>query len=369
MRDIVMVNLKTGRYTIHIKDGLLAEAGRLIKDKGLSGKALLITDGGVPDSIIKSVKISLHKNGILPFVYKVRQGERSKTLKAVLKIYEFLTEKKFERFCPIVATGGGMVGDLAGFVSATYKRGMPFVQIPTTLLAQIDASIGGKVAVNYGRYKNIIGAFYQPVLVVIDPDVLKTLPYSEFVNGMFEVIKYGVIQDAKLFYFVKNNFDNVSRLINCVVNRCCRIKVKIVQQDERDFGRRMLLNFGHTVGHAIESLSNYRLSHGEVIGVGMVVETLIARRLGLASKHVYKQIKEVVFKCFEKMGTHIKMVCRILAKTEQILKYIEADKKTKGGRNRFALCCKIGKAVIKEGVSDRVIVEAIRDFRQDLANT
>jgi 3-dehydroquinate synthase len=253
--------------------------------------------------------------------------------------------------------GGGVVGDIAGFVAATYKRGVPLVHIPTTLLAQVDSSIGGKVALNHGRLKNIIGTFYHPEFVVSDTTTLGTLPAKEIRNGLAEVIKYAVIRDKSLFVYLEKNLGNISQdteFFEKIVFRCAKIKARIVKKDEKDWGLRNILNYGHTIGHAIEASSEFDIPHGEAVALGMVVEATVSNRLGMLAWKELTRIKRLI----EKAGLPLSLAS---LDTEKIIEAMKNDKKVAGGKVRFILPDAIGKVVIKDDVSLSLVREILQD--------
>ena len=255
------VELGTGAHDVNVGPGLLAQLGQLARGAGLApGRAALVTDSNVAPLYAAAVGDALRTAGFRPLLIEVPAGESSKALAALAGLYDRLTEAERDRTSPIFALGGGVIGDLTGFAAATFMRGIPFVQVPTTLLAMVDSSVGGKTGVNHPMGKNMIGAFYQPKKVLMDLDVLKTLPKEEFVSGMAEVIKYGVIRDAAFFDYLEKNRENILSLesdaLTHIIKRSCEIKAEVVRKDEREGGLRAILNFGHTVGHAIETAEN-----------------------------------------------------------------------------------------------------------------
>lgn len=281
--------VETGRgpdltYPIHIQAGLLGQTGSLLKAAGFAARALLVTNPTVAEWHLDPALKSLKAAGIRVSVELVPDGEIYKTLQWAQHLYDAALKAGLDRQSPVLALGGGVIGDLAGFVAATYQRGVPLVQIPTTLLAQTDSSVGGKVAVNHPAGKNMIGSFYQPVLVIVDPDTLRTLPARELIAGMAEVIKYGVILDRDFFGYLETYLPQALGLepavIPRVIGQCCRLKAMIVGRDEREHGVRMLLNLGHTLGHALESITNYETyRHGEAVAIGMAAAGCLAEEL------------------------------------------------------------------------------------------
>ncbi len=267
-------------YAVLIQDGLLARAGEECAAVIRGNKLLLLTDETVAALYEQTVCKALESAGFSVLTYRISAGESSKSVDNYLKIIAFLAENGFTRSDALVALGGGVVGDLGGFCAASYLRGIGFVQIPTTLLACVDSSVGGKTAVNLPQGKNLLGAFYQPWLVLCDPTTLSTLSPSVYADGMAEVIKYGMLSDADLFeQLEKETLDNSE-----IIARCVTIKRDIVQQDERDSGVRGLLNFGHTVGHAVEKCSDFEISHGSAIAIGMSTITRAVAEAALANR-------------------------------------------------------------------------------------
>jgi 3-dehydroquinate synthase len=286
-------------------------------------------------------------------------GERFKNLRSAEALYTFLIEQKVERSDVILALGGGVVGDLAGFVAATYLRGIRFMQIPTTLIAQIDSSVGGKTGVNHRLGKNLIGAFHQPSLVLIDPLTLLTLPPREIQAGLQEALKYGVIKDQKLFRFIVKNLAALksrdSQTFERLIVRSCEIKARVVEQDEREGGLRRILNFAHTVGHALEAVTHYRrFLHGEAVGQGMRAASRIAERAGLLDATERQAIDEAVLGVGQLPPTNTLAL-------DDIMKAIQRDKKAEAGRIAFVLPVCIGRVVIKSDLPLPLIQSAIKE--------
>jgi 3-dehydroquinate synthase len=269
------VNLGARSYPIHIGSGILARAGELLNQVGLSGKVAIITNPIVAQFYLEPIQAALSKAGFIAVPILLPDGEEHKNFTSLQTIYDCLIAERFERKSCVLALGGGVVGDLAGFAAATYLRGVPYAQVPTTLLAHVDSSVGGKTGVNHADGKNLIGAFYQPKLVLIDIATLKTLPRRELGAGLAEVIKYGVIEDAALFCLLEERIDKLveldSDLLIQTIATSCAIKARVVEADEREDDYRAVLNFGHTIGHALEAVTGYtEFLHGEAVGVGMV---------------------------------------------------------------------------------------------------
>lgn len=279
------VNLGNRTYPIFIENHGFKNAAKEIVRQSDASSYIIISDENVAALYYEKLKSALEQGDARCVLYKIAPGEASKSLTTAEQIYNWLLANRIYRDAVIVALGGGVVGDLAGFVAATYLRGVRWVQIPTTLMAQVDSSVGGKVGVNHPLAKNSIGAFYQPQLVWIDPMTMKTLPRREILNGMAEVVKYGLILDAELFEFLEINFDKIASLadaefFNHVIQTCCRLKAMVVEQDERESDYRRILNFGHTIGHALENATDYRFfKHGEAIAWGMLAAAAMSQQM------------------------------------------------------------------------------------------
>jgi 3-dehydroquinate synthase len=288
----VQVPLGNRTYTIVVDQELLPTLGERCQNLGLVGRCAVITDRNVAKHYAKAAIASLEHAGFKPVVVTIPAGEKAKALGTVEKCYDELAAHRLERKSFVLALGGGVVGDLAGFVAATYLRGVPFLQVPTTLLAQVDSSVGGKVGVNLKAGKNLVGAFYQPRHVLCDLTTLDTLPNREFRAGLAEVIKYGIIYDAHLFERLERKMDRVLKrepnLLAELVARSCEIKAEVVGQDETESGLRAILNFGHTIGHALEAISRYgKYLHGEAISIGQVAAAMISAKVrGMPAKDV-----------------------------------------------------------------------------------
>ena len=339
----VKVPLGNRSYRILIGERLLERLGTECAKLELGSGCAVITDRNVAPQFGKEALRSLTAAGFEPFLITVPAGETAKSLKTVQYCNDQLAAHRLERKSFIVALGGGVVGDLAGFVAATYLRGIAFVQVPTTLLAQVDSSVGGKVGVNLTAGKNLVGAFYQPRLVLCDLKTLHTLPEREFRAGLAEVIKYGIIYDASFFKRLESDLHNLLKrdpnILADVVARCCEIKAEVVGQDETEIGLRAILNFGHTIGHGLEAISGYgKYLHGEAISIGQVAAArLSAILLGLAGRDV-----ERIVALFEKAGlptnVHLKP-----AQMERLFNAMRLDKKVSAGELKFVLARRIGR--------------------------
>ncbi len=332
-------------YPIYIERGILDEVGPGLGRLGLKGRCALVTNPLVRSICGERVIKSLEGAGFDVLTVEVKDGEQYKILAEASMIYDRLIEEKLERSTPIVALGGGVIGDITGFVAATYLRGVPYVQVPTTLLAQVDSSVGGKTGVNHPRGKNLIGAFYQPRAVFIDPDVLKTLDKSELRAGLAEVVKYGVIWDEGFFRFLEENTQGLSAVEDALVRaieRSCEIKAHVVKEDETEKGLRSILNFGHTFAHAIEAVTGYtRYKHGEAVSMGMVLAASFSARLGVCEETVADRIENLL----KTLGLPVEAP---ELRYEAILGAMLVDKKVLSGRMRFVLAKKIGDVVLRD---------------------
>ncbi|MFC1909741.1 3-dehydroquinate synthase [Chloroflexota bacterium] len=343
-------------YDIIIGAGLLRQAGRLLKEAGLSGKAVIVTDSIVGDIYGNTLRDSLTANGFEANVLTIPAGEEQKSLDTAGKLYHQLGELHTERGTPVLALGGGVIGDLAGFVAATYMRGVPLVQVPTTLLAQVDSSIGGKVAINHGYLKNNIGGFYQPLMVISDVDTLRSLPTRQISEGLAETIKYGIISDIKLFQFLEQQIAQVRSLEGSVLEealyRSAEIKAGVVEKDERDTGLRNILNYGHTAGHGIESASDFRIGHGEAVAIGMIAAARISNSMGILDKEASKRMEELIRQAG--LPTRIPSL-----KIDNILQSMKHDKKIQSGKFKFILARAIGEVYITDEVSPQLVEEVL----------
>ncbi|HXB60054.1 MAG TPA: 3-dehydroquinate synthase [Candidatus Acidoferrales bacterium] len=339
----VPVQLGNRSYEIKIGPDLLQNLGQECARLKLGDRCAIITDKNAGKFFARTIFDSLVRAGFSPLLITLAAGETTKSLRTVEECYNQLAAHRLERKSFIIALGGGVVGDLAGFVAATYLRGVPFVQLPTTLLAQVDSSVGGKTGVNLRAGKNLVGAFYQPRLVLCDLVTLKTLPEREFRAGLAEVIKYGIIYDANLFTRLERDLGRIlkrdEKVLAPIIARCCEIKAEVVSADETESGLRAILNFGHTIGHAIENSAGYgRFLHGEAISIGQVAEARLSQKiLGLAECDV-RQI--------EALFTRYGLPTQTKLSSSQRRKFFEAmrlDKKARDGEVRFVLARKIGK--------------------------
>jgi len=348
----VKVALGGKSYQIYIGSGMLAQTGPLLKGQGFSGKLVIITDPTVNKLYGEALNQRLTEDGFSVNTLLVPEGEEQKSLGAAGRLYHELTNCYAERNTPILALGGGVIGDLAGFVAATYLRGVPLVQIPTTLLAQVDSSIGGKVAIDHGQLKNMIGAFYQPRLVIADTSTLKTLPAEELAKGLAEVIKSAAIGDERFFVFLEGNLDKIKSrdegALEESVFQSIKIKVDVVEKDEMDLGLRNILNYGHTIGHAVESVSDFRIGHGQAVAIGMVMAAKISSQMGILNGNEVARLKKVI----EKAGLPTEMPD---LKPEEIIQAMKHDKKVRENKVRFVLLKSIGDVFVSDEVSQALV--------------
>lgn len=335
------VDLKDRSYQIIIEKGLINRVSEEISRVYKGKKIFIITDDNVNKYYGGKISEELKKNGFEVNLLSLKPGEETKNFNTLPIVYDELLDFNLTRSDLIIALGGGVIGDLAGFVASTYLRGIDFVQIPTSLLAQVDSSVGGKVAVDLDRGKNLVGSFYHPKCVLIDPEVLNTLDNRFFIDGMAEVIKYGCIKDKQFFDYLEK-MENKKQLINnmeLVIHKCCDIKRQVVENDEKDRGERMLLNFGHTLGHAIEQYYNYtKYSHGEGVAIGMYVISKISEEKGLTKKGTSQRIKDILVK--------YNLPYELDVNIEETLEAINLDKKKLGNDLNVIILKEIGNSEI-----------------------
>ena len=355
------VEASSGSYPVLVGWGLLPRLGELLSRGGISGPVYLITDDRVFDSHGRVAQVALHQGGIAADTFILPAGEQSKSLDMAQRLYEWLSERRARRGHTLVAMGGGVVGDLTGFVAATYNRGMGFVQVPTSLAAMVDASIGGKTAVNLPSGKNLVGAFHQPRLVVADVAALRTLPKRAIMEGWAEAIKHGLILDSALFDDFERHADAVLALeaeaTTGIIRRSVAIKASVVSEDERETtGYRNLLNYGHTIGHGLEAATEYgRLLHGEAVAVGMMGAARIGQRLGLTPPETVER-QEALLRRFD-----LPLRCPE-ADLERVSDAMALDKKAEGKALRWVLLEGIGHAVVSSDVPDTLVQEVLRDL-------
>lgn len=352
----IRVNLKKTEdksYSIIIEDGVLKRIPELIKEASLGHKFAIITDSNVETLYAGDLAQEFKKNDLENKTISFPAGEQNKSRDIKAWIEDQMLENKFGRDSVVIALGGGVVGDIAGYVAASYTRGLPYVQIPTTLVACVDSSIGGKTAVDTPHGKNLIGAFHQPWAVFIDVNTLLTLSDKEIREGLAEVIKYGVISDGALFSYLEENLDLIfsynKEALTHIIKRGCEIKAEVVEKDERESNLRKILNFGHTIGHAVENLSNYKISHGEAISIGMVAEGKLAVEMDLWTESDLNKL----IKLINKAGLPTKVPDYM--KTEQIIDSMKLDKKSRSGQIEMVLPNKIGDmAQVEDGYGIKI---------------
>jgi 3-dehydroquinate synthase len=343
--QIVPVILGERSYDIVLQPGILTTVGDRLHTLTTSPKIGVVTDRHVAHHYLKATIRSLRKAGYDPTPIILPPGEQTKTLSTIAKILDVLARHKFERQSLLLALGGGVIGDVTGFAAAIYQRGIPFVQVPTTLVAQVDSSVGGKTGVDHRLGKNLIGAFYQPRAVLIDPHTLRTLPFREWIAGLAEVIKYGIIADQEFFAYLEQEISALLKLkeepVIHTITRSCEIKARVVAADERESDRRRILNYGHTIGHALESLAGYHgLIHGEAVGIGLVQEADVACYMGLCGRDVVERIRSLV----QRAGLS-EQVPR--ASFTSLWGAMQHDKKVIGGRVIGVWPVRIGEVIIR----------------------
>ncbi|MBP7963322.1 MAG: 3-dehydroquinate synthase [Caldilineaceae bacterium] len=346
----IPVSTPTGANPIHIGDGLLAHVGGLLRESGVRpGSAAIVSNPDVAQIYAGVVAQSLSAAGFDPRICTVPEGEAHKTLASIASLYDQFLDAGLDRHSPIIALGGGVVGDMAGFAAASYLRGVPFVQIPTTLLSMVDASVGGKTGVDLPQGKNLVGAFKQPEVVIIDPAVLETLPAAEFRSGMAEVIKHGILADPALFAALEG--DGPADLASMIAD-AVRVKVAVVQEDPFERGRRATLNLGHTFGHAIELVSQFRVRHGEGVGLGLVASAHMAAALGLCDGALAQRITALV----ERIGLPIHVSGYDV---DEVYAAMAHDKKRVGKNVRFIVPRSIGDVILIDHPGEDVVKKAL----------
>ena len=346
-------------YPIYFEEGFdrLEDA---IRAEGLEGRNLcIVTDTHVEPLYAEEVKRVLTRVAAKVSVFVFEAGEKNKNLNTVQQLYKALIENQLDRKSLVVALGGGVVGDLSGFGAATYLRGIDFIQIPTTLLSQVDSSVGGKTGVDFDQYKNMVGAFHQPRLVYMNMNTLRTLPPVEFACGMGEVLKTGLICDADFYEYVLAEHKEIRELdtkaLARMIRRCCEIKAGVVERDPKEKGERALLNLGHTIGHAVEKLKDFKLLHGQCVAIGLVAAAYISYQRGLLTEDEYNKIKEGCL--LYELPIHVDGLeeTAVLAATRK-------DKKMEQGQVKFVLMKGIGGSFIDHTVSDEEMLAGIREI-------
>lgn len=355
--DIVRVELGPDSYDIVIGSKALDCLPEFAAQRKYSRNALIVTDTNVGPLYGEKVKSLLAEAGIRAAVAAIPAGEASKSLAVAEEVFTRAIEGGLDRHSPVIALGGGVVGDLGGFIAAAYMRGVPFIQIPTSLLADVDSSVGGKVAVNHRLGKNLIGAFYQPEGVFIDLDCLKTLPPREISTGLGEILKYGIISDRELFAYLENNFRAIKALdleaVRHLIIRSCQIKAEVVSRDEKEGGLRRILNYGHTMAHAVEQEAGYgRYNHGEAVAIGMVCAAHIGAALKLSDEGLPERIEELC----RRLGLPTRAEnCSV----DKLYAAIFHDKKTVNGAVNWVLAPRPGETVITGDVPEEIVKAAM----------
>jgi len=378
-KDIAcVVESATQSYPVFVGYGLLDKLGDKMRQAALSGTATIISDENVFSFYGRKVEGVLKNAGFTVNHFVVPPGEETKSMESAIKIYDFLVEHRAERDDIIVALGGGMVGDLAGFVAATFLRGVPWVQVPTSLAAMVDASIGGKVGVNHPEGKNLIGAFYQPNVVLSDPQTLATLPRREVTSGWAEVIKHGLILDREFLEFLETNVDGVKKLdgqlLTAAIGRSAAIKARVVSWDEKEReGKRTILNYGHTIGHGLEAATGYRrFLHGEAVAIGMMGAAELSERLGLLSSTVVQRQEALLQKFDLPTSLQAEATNRRRGRKRSDFKLsiaavtgaMKLDKKVRGKAIRWVLLQDIGKAVVRNDVPQQDVVAVLQEVME-----
>jgi len=358
-RRTVTVNLAPRPYDIHVQPGLLHDVGSIIARLSPSKKVCFVTDTTIGPQYAAPLSASLLNAGLKPIMAVLPTGEDHKTLASLLPVYEQFLAAKIERGTPIIALGGGVVGDMTGFLAATILRGVPFIQVPTTLLAMVDASVGGKTGVNAPAGKNLIGAFHQPVAVLIDPNVLRSLPPKELHGGLAECIKHEIIRDADGFTSLEHNIGKAMALdidfLSALIAHNVAIKARVVEADPFERGERAHLNFGHTFGHAIETVSKYEYSHGECVALGMTAASHLAQSLNMIDATAQSRIESLIKSAGLPTGG-------LTLNVEAIVNAMAFDKKVEGGKIRLILPTKIGAVTIRDDVPIDLVRQAVESL-------
>jgi 3-dehydroquinate synthase len=353
----VQVGLGDRAYPILIENGLMGSIGQDIQERGIAKRFVVVADSTVTKLYGDAVLASLGQAGFSAELITFPAGEASKTLATVANLASRLAQAGLDRKDGLIALGGGVTGDLTGFLASSYMRGIAFVQIPTTLLAQVDSSVGGKTGVDIPEGKNLVGAFYQPRAVYIDSLVLHTLPKAELLNGIAEVIKYGVIYDHDFFTFLEKERSAILALdlpvLEKVIETCCAIKAKVVAADEREADLRRILNFGHTIGHAVEADSGYQLAHGSAVAIGMVAASRLAVAKGMFPAVDADRLKNLIH------AFGLPTSIPATANRDRLKGYLLTDKKTVAGRPFFVLPTAIGRVEITADVDEALIDQVL----------
>lgn len=348
------INLNDEKYPVYITNNFDSLNGYMDEHK-IDGKILIVTDEKVGELYANELTRRLLNKNVC--VFKMKEGEHYKSLDTVMSIYDECHRNKLNRSSAVMALGGGVVGDTAGFAASTYMRGIRFVQVPTTVIADVDSSVGGKVGVNYRDIKNLVGSFYHPDFIYINTSVLRTLDRRQLISGIAEVIKYAVLFDRNFFNYLEENSTGLLNLesdkLNYIIKKCISMKVDIVRNDIKDHGKRHVLNFGHTIGHAIESMCDYTIYHGEAVALGMMTACAMSNILGMLSENEMQDIFNLLYK--------YDLVCRFnFGNIDMMLDIIKHDKKSDRGNNKLVLLSGIGSGVVIPEIKEDVIIRSLR---------
>ncbi len=352
--DTITVDLGARAYPIMIGAGVLDDIGAQVRKVCGAGRVAIVTNPTVGKLYLSRVTTSLLAAGCDAVTVEIPDGEAHKNLATLALIYDRLLAAGIERRSPIIALGGGVVGDVAGFAAATLLRGLPFIQVPTTLLAQVDSSVGGKTGIDHPAGKNLIGAFYQPRLVLIDVDTLKTLPRREFAAGLVEVIKYGVILDAELFALLERQLTRVlaldADLLRHVVRRSCELKAMVVHRDEREADYRAILNFGHTLGHAVENVTEYKhYLHGEAVALGMAFAATLSFVRGYCDRNTMERIVALL----KRAGLPVELPVELIGRP--LVRAVASDKKASSGKIKFVCLAGLGQTRFEQLTGEEIV--------------
>ncbi len=355
------LNVQTTRpYQILISGGLLTEVPQDLKELDLGYRYALISDSNVAELLGEDLLRLFRQEGLSAELFSFPAGEASKNMDTVVDLARKMVRAGFDRKCAVIALGGGVTGDLAGFLASIYLRGVPYVQIPTSLLAQVDSSVGGKTGVDLPEGKNLLGTFYQPARVYIDYGTLTTLPFEHLKNGLAEVVKYGCIASPALFSFLETHSERLLRYdveaLEHIIYESCRIKAEVVSRDEKEGGLRRILNFGHTIGHAIEAATNYQLLHGFCVAIGMVAAARLSEKLKVSKEEISPRLVSLLKRL--DLPTQIPQG---LAPAE-ILSFLRTDKKVWKGRLTFVLLKRLGEPVFYEEPPEELVIEVIKEL-------
>ena len=358
----IPVTTASRSYEVLVKRGMLREAAQAVERAvPQCTRICIVTSKPIRRLWGKMLDRGLRGLSAKHRFFEMPDGERAKRLSNLEKLAEELVEDGADRHSVIIALGGGVVGDVSGFLASTFMRGIPVVQVPTTLVAQVDSAIGGKTGVNLTNGKNLLGTFHQPVCVLVDPDVLATLPEREYRSGLFEAMKYGVIRNPEIFELMEKQREALlardGDLLEQLIADCIRVKAEVVSSDERESGERRILNFGHTIGHALEAETGYKsLLHGEAVGWGMIAASRIGDETGVSDKETAQRIRDLVI--------GYGPLPRLKVKPGRILKRLMSDKKTVGGVPHFVLARRVGEVEIVNNVPKRAILKAVEELNK-----